>query len=534
MHHLLLVLLVLTQTAQPDEMLTVAEASQYTATASSAEVADLLERIRSQSRVMGISELGKTSKGLSIPLAMLSNPPLASPPPSPPSRSATSAMRNKPVCFILANIHAGEVEGKEASLMLIRELALTPDHPLLRDLTILFVPNYNADGNDEFDAVEKNRPGQSGPVRCGIRANAQGLDLNRDYVKLQAPESRALIKLFNEWDPDITIDCHTTNGSLHRYVLTYESPLNPSGHPAPMHFVREELLPEVTKRIKDRTGYDMWFYGNFSRNHTAWETYSSQPRFGGAYQGLRNQMSVLSEAYSYAPFQDRVIATREFIREILHYVAQHKQKVLQINALARRETAAKGLNPRPDDVVGIRHQIAAFNEPAIIKGYANATGGEGGAAVVNHQNHGPPKDFSVIHLGRFEPTLSVRRPFAYLIPPGLDLVIDKLRQHGIDVCAFTGEAVVEAYTITRINRAEQAFQNHRTVQVDVECELIRQRFADGSFIVRTGQPLGTLAVYLLEPQSDDGLTTWSFLEEELEVGKPFPIVRVRSDNDIVR
>jgi hypothetical protein len=514
--------------AEPNELLTVAESSDYQSTSRYAEVVDLLDRIQERSTILRRAEMGRTFENRAIPLVLLASPPVAG---ISQARSA-SEKTGKPIVFIMANIHAGEIEGKEAALMLTRELALEADHPLLKDLIIIIAPIYNADGNDRFGPGKENRPGQDGPELVGTRANAQQLDLNRDYIKLEAPETRALVKFLTECDPHLTIDCHTTNGSAHRYTLTYDAPLNPSGHPAPIDFVRDKLLPTVTKRLRDRTGYDTFFYGNFNRDRTAWETYSAEPRFGGSYQGLRGQMSVLSEAYSYAPYKDRVIVTLEFIREVLQYVAAHRAEVIEISSRARRETAAAGENPQPGDIVGIRHRIAAFNDLIVIRGYEHVGGGEGGAAIDPHVDHGPPKDYTVIHLGRFEPTLSVPRPHAYIIPPGFDHLVEKLRQHGIAVEPFTGDALFERYTVTRVQRSERAFQNHVMQKLDVTCARGKATFAPGSHIVRTAQPLGTLAVYLLEPQSEDGLATWNFLDDVLKEGAAYPIVRVRSRDDI--
>lgn len=514
-------------------LLTVAESSDFTATSTSDEVEQLLHRIQGRSKILRLAEMGKTFNGRAIPLAILSNPPIDSIEAiragSEPRSGEAAAV--KPVCFIMANIHAGEVEGKEACLALIREIALDPDHPSLKDLTLVIAPNYNADGNDRMSP--DSRPGQLGPAKGqGQRPNAQGLDLNRDYMKLEAPETRSLAALLTKLDPEITIDCHTTNGSAHRYILTYDAPLNPSGHPAPIEFVRDRLLPEVTRRVKDHFGYDMWFYGNFEKEHSVWATYSAEPRFGGSYQGLRNQMTVLSEAYSYAPYKDRILATDAFIREILGFVVEHRAEVVEINRRARAETAAKGLNPQPGDVIGIRHRIAAFNEPAVVKGYEQAKGGEGGAPIDPHIDHGPPKDYTVVHLGRFEPTLSVRRAFAYIVPPGHERIVENLKGHGIAVEPFAGEATVERYEVTKISRAEHPFQNHRNVRVEATASLGRLSFASGSTLVRAGQPLGTLASYLLEPESEDGLATWNFFDEEIAEGKPFPIVRVRAAEDL--
>jgi hypothetical protein len=466
-----------------------------------------------------------------MPLIILANPPVTT--------AKEARETGKPIVFVMANIHAGEVEGKEASLMIAREIGLDANHPRLNDLVIVILPNFNADGNDRFDTVDKHRPGQDGPALVGVRPNAQNLDLNRDYMKIEAPETQALVRFLNEWDPDVTIDLHTTNGSHHRYTLTYEAPTNPSGHPGPIAFVRDELLQAVTQRVKEATGYDMWHYGNFNRAQSpdAWETYSSRPMFGGPYQGLRNQMSVLSEAYSYAPYRDRVLCTRAFVLEIMKFVAEHRQRVRDINAQARQETAAKGASPQPDDVVGIRHRVAAMPAPVMIKGYEQAgggAGGEGGAAITEHGKLGPPKDYLCVHLGRFEPTLSVRRPFAYIIPPGLDAIVAKLQQHGIAVEPFQGKATAEVYTVRSVQRQEREFQGHHEARVEAEAAIVPKEFPAGSFIVKTAQPLGTLAVYLLEPESDDGLTTWNFLDAHIEVGKEFPIVRVRSAEDLLK
>lgn len=517
-----------TEPAIDPALLTVAESSDFTATATSAQVQELITRIHERSSITRLAEMGKTSEGKPIPLVILANPPITT--------VKEARETGKVIAFVMANIHAGEVEGKEACLMLAREIGLNPDHPLLKDCIIILAPNYNADGNDKMSL--DSRPGQVGPDKGqGQRPNAQGLDLNRDYMKLEAPETQALVRFLNEWDPDITIDCHTTNGSQHRYTLTYDAPTNPSGAAGPINFVHDELLPEVTTRVKASTGYDMFFYGNFNRDHTVWETYSSQPRFGGPYQGLRNQMSVLSEAYSYAPYKDRCIVTREFVREILRFAAENKQRVKEINAAARAEVAAKGANPQPDDIVGIRHRVAAYNRPFTILGYENAKGGEGGAAVTDHSQHGPPKDYSCIYLGRFEMTRGVRRPFAYVIPPGeaTAVIVAKLQAHGIAVEPFAGKATVEAYTIAKVEKQERAFQGHHEVTLEVTATLTAGRdFPEGSFIVKTAQPLGTLAVYLLEPESDDGLATWNLLDAVIGDGKEYPIMRVRTADDVAK
>jgi hypothetical protein len=365
-----------------------------------------------------------------------------------------------------------------------------------------------------------NRPGPAGPAKgMGQRPNAQGLDLNRDHVKLESPEARAQAAFLSEWDPHVVIDTHTTNGSRHRYTVTYAAPLHPSVHAESAAFVRDELLPEVSARLEERTGYGSFFYGNFDREKTMWQTYAPMPRYGGNYRGLRGHMAILSEAYSYAPYRDRVLVTLEFVREILGYVAGQAERVVELHEDARQQTTDRGRNPQPDDLVGLRHRPALLTEPALIRTYLGDTD--------------EPVDVSVVHLGRFEPTRSVRRPHAYVLGPGTpDTVLDNLRRHGIAVEPFEGAARVEIYTITAIDRPRRPFQGHHMVEAEAVARVELVEVPAGAQLVTTAQPLGTLVVHLLEPECEDGLVAWNFFDDVLEVGADFPVMRVAAPSDL--
>jgi hypothetical protein len=196
--------------------------------------------------------------------------------------------------MLLGNIHSGECDGKEALLMLARELALTSNHPWLKQAVLVVVPNYNADGNDQVSV--NNRPGQVGPVRgMGRRETSRGFDLNRDFVKLETAEGRALVRLIDQWNPHVFIDCHTTNGSVHRYPLTYDIPHNPAVAAPLREFLREEFVPEVTERMRT-AGFETFYYGNFARQQTRWESFGFEPRYSTEYVGLRGRIGILSES----------------------------------------------------------------------------------------------------------------------------------------------------------------------------------------------------------------------------------------------
>ncbi len=167
---------------------------------------------------------------------------------------------------------------------MLRDVFGSPHPPLLKDVILAVAPIYNTDGNERVSKT--NRPGQVGPEEgMGQRANARGLDLNRDFIKLEAPETRALVRFLNEWNPHLFIDTHTTNGSYHRYTITYEGPKNPAGDPKIIAFMRQTFFPEVSAAFEKQTGLKSFYYGNFNRDRTQWTSYPAEGRYGTTYVG---------------------------------------------------------------------------------------------------------------------------------------------------------------------------------------------------------------------------------------------------------
>lgn len=230
----------------PAELQTVAEKSGYTETARHADVMALCRELtRRHPDAAYFGELGRSGEDRPIPLLVLADPPV---------RSAAEAERSgKLVVLALGGIHAGEICGKEALPMLARELLAQPGRPLLKNVVLALVPLYNPDGNERVSPT--NRPTQPGPkTGVGRRENAGGLDLNRDFIKLDAPESRALVGFLNAWNPHVFIDAHTTNGSYHRFAITYDGPKNPAGDPRVIEYSKKTFFPEVSAALAARSG----------------------------------------------------------------------------------------------------------------------------------------------------------------------------------------------------------------------------------------------------------------------------------------
>ena len=228
-----------------DTFKTVAERSDYRATARTTRWPHGARRFPSPMPLAHLTELGKSSGGRSIPLLIVADPPVQS--------AAQAARSGKLVVLAIGNIHAGEVCGKEALPMLLREICSSPHPALLKDVILAVAPIYNTDGNERVSKT--NRPGQVGPEEgMGQRGNGRGLDLNRDFVKLEAPETQGLVRFLNQWNPHLFIDTHTTNGSYHRYTVTYEGPKNPAGDPEIIAFMRKTFFPELGAAFEKRSG----------------------------------------------------------------------------------------------------------------------------------------------------------------------------------------------------------------------------------------------------------------------------------------
>jgi dipeptidyl-peptidase 4 len=489
-----------------EPLLTVAEASNFQATSRYTQVVEFCERLAKLSPVVRLSELGTTTEGRKLPLMILADPPVSTP------QEARDS--HKLVVYAQGNIHAGEVDGKEGLLMLAREIATTKNHPLLKDLVIVIVPIFNADGNERMSKT--TRPGQVGPAEGqGVRPNAQGFDLNRDFVKLETPEVRALVHFFNEWDPAIFIDCHTTNGSHHGYTLTYEGPRVPAGDARLIEYVRDVLFPAVGKRMKELGGFESFFYGNFSRDHARWTTVEATPRYGTLYVGLRDRIGILSESYSYASYKDRVLASRDFVKSIFEFAAANKEKIEKVLRDARD---LKEKDPR----VALRCNAAPLPRTYNVHGFVEEM--KNGRRVATSEK----REYQVHYLGACEPTLSVQRPFAYLIPASETKIIDALHRHGIATQQLRKDAEldVEVCRVDKITHQPRVFQKHHEVVLDVTPRQEKRLIKEGTIVVSVAQPLSDLVVYLLEPQSEDGLVTWNFFDDVLVDGKDFPIVRL--------
>ena len=499
-----------------------AERTGYAETSSLADVAAFLDTLAARTPDIRVGRLTTSTEGRAVPLVVASRPLVA---------DAGEAHRSgKPVVYLQANIHAGEVEGKEAVQALLRDLTTGPLRPLLDSLVLLVVPVYNTDGNEAWAAGEVNRPGQAGPAIVGRRPNGQGLDLNRDYVKQEAPETRAAAALLAAWDPDVFMDLHTTNGSYHGYVLTYSPGLNPNEGPA-NRFVRERLLPEVRRRMKARHGYETFWYGNFRNQEPdslvqGWETYEGTPRYGTNWAGLRGRMAVLSEAYSNDDFRTRVLATQAFVREVLGYVAERTAEVKAANRADDRD--------RPDSV-GVRLALAPPVETEVIAELTRAAG-DGSHGYARRERTGVFRRITMPVYDRFTATRREAVPAGYLVPSAYPEVAALLRRHGITVERLRApwRGTLEGFAVDSVVPARGTFEGHRATRIEGAWRAREGEAPAGWYWVPTDQPRGLLAAWLLEPASEDGVVTWNLVNRGLRPRAEAPVRRLLTAPEVPR
>jgi hypothetical protein len=412
--------------------------------------------------------------------------------------------------LVIGNIHSGECDGKEALLEIIRDFALQPNKKWMEELVLVIAPNYNADGNDKM--AKTNRPGQVGPAEgMGVRANSQQFDLNRDFVKLESPEARSLVGLIDKFDPHLFIDCHTTNGSKHRYLLTYDIPHNPSVEENLRRVLREQMMPELTQRMAKK-GIDTFYYGNFDRDQTRWETYGFEPRYSTEYAGLRGILGVLSESYSYATYEDRIRGSREFVLANLNYCVERNPELRRLVERTREDFVATA-KARPESLAMVLDaRMEPFQQKEKVLGFRDKE----------------PAEIEVEFWGRYEPVTTVSLPYAYAFDSKYGALVEKLRQHGIVVEKVDQmvQVEVELETIVSINRAARAFQGHNMVRLETNVARDKKDLPADWFIVRTGQPLGRLASHICEARTCDGFVTWNLLDDVLKEGEEYPIWRV--------
>jgi hypothetical protein len=554
--------------------LTRAERTNFTETSHYDDVITFIDSLKTLGAKIVTGSIGKTIEGRELPYVIASRPLVKTP--------AEARRLNRPIAYIQANIHAGEVEGKEAMQSLLRDLLFDKKKNVLDSIVLIVQPIYNADGNEKFGPQQRNRGAQNGPELVGTRQNASGWNLNRDYIDADAPETKGALAMLNQWNPDVFMDLHTTDGSIHGYALTYSPPLTPTAVNV-VPYTAKTMLPAIRERMRTREGFEVSDYGDFSRTGVvrgqrgagraatpgtppdtsaaargrrggfagrggpsleqiiadsiptsgwAFSTYESLARYGTNYYGLRNRIGILSEAFSHDPFARRVASTYDFVSEILSYLAEHKTEIMNLAKQGDAKVIAWGKNPSSSPPLALKSRMDTTRiedvRVEVITPLTDSSKREAGMGA--RQRTGIIKLVRMPVMASFTPTLTSTLPFAYAFDDKTAHdILPILKLHGIHVERLDGsvKASVQSFRVDTVIDRGRSETSRMLKDVDGAWnEATSRTLPTGTYIVRAAQPYGLVAFYVLEPQSEDGLAQWSFFDDVLAAHSDFPIMRV--------
>lgn len=498
-----------------ENLITVPEKTNYQKTSTYAEVMSFIDAIQKESDLVHLEFMGQSKEGKDIPLLVLANPKISTP--------AEAIASDKPIMYIQGNIHAGEVEGKEIVLMLMRDILLGDKKYLLDNQIILFAPIYNSDSNDKME--KGRRPSQEdSPVEVGIRANSQGLDLNRDGIKMEGLETNALMQnVLLKWDPEMLVDLHTTNGTWHGYSLTHAPSYHYAGEKGPYDFTQNILLPTVEEAVDRKYNVKLGPYGYYFLRQgwppKAISTYNHHPRYLVNMMGLRNRVGILSEAFAHERFYQRMTSTYAFVAEILEFTNMNGNNMRTINDKAEADAIQNVIDNAGKVQKGVRFKKAPLDKK--IASYRTYD------YMAYKDKEGNQKYFrtgriievpNVDNYAKFEATVSATLPRGYYLPKSMDFIVEHLKKHGVIVEQIekNKKVAVEVFVIDSLQRANRKFEGHFMATAQGQFSKQNKDLQKGGYWIDMAQPLTNLIFYMLEPQSDDGLLNWNFFDEYLE------------------
>jgi hypothetical protein len=479
---------------------------------------------RAAPRQVRVEKFGTTGEGRALVAVVVSRDGQFSP--------AALHAATRPVVFIQNAIHAGEMDGKDASLALLRDILVTKKQARLIDRAVLvIVPIYNADGHEYFGRF--NRINQNGPEQMGWRANATQQNLNRDYLKADAPETRGFLREWNHWLPDFFVDDHVTDGADYQYDVTFS--IETDGPAAT--WVRKTLEPELFQRVT-AAGHVIAPYLEFVGRtpDTGITAGVSTPRFSTGFARQQNRPGMLVEMHMLKDYRTRVTGNYELLRALLEVVNRDGTKLVEANRRADRETIAHGR--AHNATLALKCEPTGETEPFAFKAYRWKTvhSDISGADWVQYTHE--PATITVPRQTTTKVTVEAKIPAAYIVPAQWTEVIARLEFHGLRLkrlrAAWTGE--VDTYRCATPQWQVQPFEGHhvagwRDAGKTPPCTAVRAKmsFPVGSVVVPMDQRAARIAMEWLEPQGPDSALQWGWFDsifEQKEYGEGYVLERL--------
>ena len=524
----------------PQELQTVPERSAFTRTTSSLQLLELISALKQQSENVHVVNMFVSPLRKSAPAIVLANPRITS--------AQQARASGKPVIFLFGNIHPPEPEAAEALMMMARDLAVGKRKDLLDNQIVMIAPIFNVDGTDAF-VTQDGSLGSETPYILGVRENSQGLDLNRDAVKLRTVEAKGLYRVLNDWDPVLLLDGHLMSRVSHGYANTYGTTTVPAAAPGPRDYTNDTLFPAVRDMVRRDFGLEVfthalsdrqWPPTEWSHDRAAWTV---EAKFIVNDYGLRNRLAIITETPGQPTFERRIYAQYAYIASLLDYTNAHAKEIQAVVKAADDETVAKVLAGAESgelenwldgeyqsrgkiDILAYRSNVAEYRPGTSLLGTRPGTA-DGQPELV------PNVDDLTVPVG----TRKAKVPRAYVFPAAMTDVAATLRAHNVRIRTLDKPMRVdgEQFLVKTMRKARRSGYE-MTVLEGTFSELRGVEFPAGSYYVDMAQPMANAAFYYLEPQARDGFVGWGLLDDTLrELGAMereviYPILKVRRES----
>ena len=494
-----------------DDWITFYEKSDYKATPDYKKTIAYFKKLASASPWIEYTTFGESPQGRDLPLVVMDKNGNFNP--------AAIKRSGNAILFVEAGIHPGEIEGKDAMMLLMRDMAIfKKDTALLDHVSIVFIPIFNVDGHESSGPY--NRINQNGPENMGWRTTAQNLNLNRDFLKADAPEMQAWLKLFNDWLPDFFMDIHTTDGADYQYPLTYQMELNGNMDPGLTRWAEDIYLPEMTEKMEG-AGFPVFRYVAFRtwfdptsglRNGVA------GPRYSQGYVALQNRPGILVETHMLKPYKVRVESTYELYRITLEILSQNYLELKKLNHDAdqyaesqefRNNTFPLNYERSDEDSIMVDFRGVDYE----IK-QSDLTGGNWFI-----YDSTKPKDYQLPYFYKMEVIDSAILPLAYVLPPEWLDVTERLKLHGIKYYRLKDEARIK---VERLTFNDPSWRNRpfegRFMMNNIEFETTEKEvdYPEGSLVIPVSQRTSRIIAHIFEPRGEDSFVRWGFFNAIFE------------------
>lgn len=495
--------------SQKTTWLTYYEKSNFKETPQYKETIEFSKRLARNSDWVNYQTFGKSPQNRKLPLILVNK--------NQKFTNKAFKQSEKATLLIEACIHPGEPEGKDAGLMLLRDIAIHKKHEhLLNYVNILFIPIFNVDGHERFGPY--NRINQNGPKEMGWRTTAQNLNLNRDFLKADAPEMKHWLKMFNKWMPDFFIDIHTTNGADYQYPLTYAMEVHGNMDKRLTEWQKEIYIKTISKKM-NKAGYPIFPYISFRDWHnpeSGIEAWTAKPRLSQGYTAIQNRPGLLIETHMLKDYKTRVSATYEMIKLTLNILNKEYKNLQELIKKADSYTASEEFRNKPFPV-----DFSATNDCTIVK-YKGIEYEKVHSDLTDTEwfKYGEkPITQNIEYYNDIKPKENVSLPECYIIPPEWETIIEKIKLHGIKTYTLTERIKIKINSclFTNVNWRNKPYEGRqRITNLNLKPYNKTESFPAGSILIPMNQQRARVIAHMLEPKAPDSFVKWGFFNAIFE------------------